>query len=75
MSRPHLGDLSLRLLITFLEISLIEKSLDFGVASLASAPLNVDETDADVNELGSVKVKRLLEVRISSLESGLDVSR
>ena len=79
MSRPHLGDLSLRLLITFLEISLIEKSLDFGFASLASEALSVVDTDADadVSELGKVKVNRL-EVRISSLESCLgkaDVNR
>ena len=75
ISRPHLGDLSLKLLITFLEISLIEKSLDFAFvvdgASLASLDDDDDvAAEVDVNELGKTNVNRF--VRMSSLESCLD---
>ena len=45
ISRPHLGDLSLKLLITFLEISLIEKSLDFAFVVDGASLASLDDDD------------------------------
>ncbi len=67
ISSPHLGDLSLKLFIIFLESSLMEKSLlGLFLFSLGSLPLPVP-FPVPVVEVGRTKVNRF--VRISSLES------
>ena len=62
MSRPHLGDLSRKLFITFLEISLIEKSLLNMPVLLSPPPFCSPPADGpvvEVDDVGRTKVNRL----------------